>query len=305
MNTTDGSIKNPWIDLFQLFVWLLICTLGMQVVLLITALIFGKELSDLAVIIPNRGPDFFSYLALASGSLGTFLLPAYFFQQRRREFSLFPTDNPADWKRYVGPILFLFVLAPLMNLIGEWNMHMQLPESLSKIEAWMRQQEDNMAQLTGQIVMTTSWKRLLLNIIVIGMLPAICEEFFFRGALQHIFKRILKNEHAAVWVVGFIFSVIHFQFYGFFPRFILGVIFGYAVLWTGNIWTAVLAHFVNNTSVVIIAFYFARQGKGYEALMEVDTYPIIMYLGSFVFSAMIGFAFYHYIKKEAIWKKAG
>lgn len=307
MNAVDRSIKNPWTDLFTLFVLLLLCTIGIQFILVIAAWVFGKELTDLVQVLPDHGggTNYFSYLVLASSSIGTFMLPAFFLQQRTPQLELFPKAHLGNWKVYAGPILFLIALAPLMNLVGDWNMHMKLPESFFKIESWMREQEDRMAQLTGQIVMTKRWDALLLNVLVIGFLPAICEEFFFRGALQNIFKRILKNEYAAIWVVGVIFSVIHIQFYGFFPRLLLGVIFGYAVVWTKNIWTAVLVHFINNTTVVLIAFYYAKQGKGYEALMKVDTYPIITYLGSFVFSAIIGFVFYTYIKKEAIWKKVG
>ncbi|GHE29511.1 CPBP family intramembrane glutamic endopeptidase [Sphingobacterium griseoflavum] len=305
MDALDRQLKNPWTDLLTLFVLLLLCTIGIQFFLLVAAWAFGKDLVDLMrTVSENTGEvNYFSYLVLASGSLGTFLLPAYFFYQRRTDVNFLTKDSLTGWRAYGGPVLFLFALAPIMNLIGEWNMQMALPDSLGGVEEWMRRQEDNMAQLTSQIVMTKRWDRLLLNIIVIGFLPAICEEFFFRGALQNIFKRIVKSEVAAIWLVGFIFSLIHFQFYGFFPRLLLGVIFGYAVLWTKNIWTAVLAHFVNNTTVVLLAFYFAQQGKGYDALMEVDTYPIIMYLGSFVFSAMIGFVFYQYIKKELYGKR--
>lgn len=307
MESIDGSIKKPWSELFKLFVLLLLCSLIVSFGVIVIGALLGLDINEIgSVQIDNDARrTYFSYLVMASGSIGTFLLPAYFFQRRSPHLSIFPKANRKDWWIYVIPVIFLLVLAPLINLVGEWNMNMKFSEAFSGVERWMREQEDSMAQLMAQTVMTDKWDRLLLNVIVIGILPAICEEFFFRGALQHIFNRICKNEHLAIWTVAIIFSAIHFQFYGFFPRLILGVIFGYAVVWTGNIWSSVLAHFVNNTSVVLIAFIYANEGKSYDALMELDTYPIITYLGSLVFSAIIGIAFYRYIKKEAIWKKAG
>lgn len=45
------------------------------------------------------------------------------------------------------------------------------------------------------------------------------------------------------------------QFYGFFPRMLLGVLFGYMLLWTGSIWVPVLAHFINNGAAVVFAYF--------------------------------------------------
>ena len=55
-------------------------------------------------------------------------------------------------------------------------------------------------------------------------------------------------------------AALHLQFYGFFPRFALGVMFGYLYLWSGNLWLPMLAHFVNNAAAVIFSWMEARQG---------------------------------------------
>ena len=54
------------------------------------------------------------------------------------------------------------------------------------------------------------------------MIPAIGEELLFRGAVQRLFLRWVRNPHVAIWVTGTLFSFIHFQFYGFLPRMVLG-----------------------------------------------------------------------------------
>ena len=64
----------------------------------------------------------------------------------------------------------------------------------------------------------------------------------------------MRNKHLAVWIVAFVFSTLHFQFYGFVPRMLLGAIFGYAYLWSGSLWVPVIAHAYNNSSVVVMTW---------------------------------------------------
>jgi membrane protease YdiL (CAAX protease family) len=79
---------------------------------------------------------------------------------------------------------------------------------------------------------------------------------FFRGVLLSWLKDSFRNKHLAVWLSAIVFSAIHIQFFGFFPRMLLGAYLGYLFLWTGSLWTSVLAHFLNNAIVVITAFLF-------------------------------------------------
>jgi membrane protease YdiL (CAAX protease family) len=93
--------------------------------------------------------------------------------------------------------------------------------------------------------------------VVIALLAAICEELFFRGLLQKTLSEHI-NQHTAIWVTALIFSAVHFQFYGFLPRMLLGAAFGYMVVWSGSLWLPILAHFINN-AVGVIAFFIAKK----------------------------------------------
>ncbi len=302
MNTFEAR-KNPWSDLILLLAITLGTSLAVQVPVLLVGIVVSDDiqavLSDTNTLYTTN--RYFIYLLFVSSSIGTFLLPAYIFHRMNRASQIFPSENLRYWKVYVVGILFLFSFGPLMSLISEWNMQMKLPDSLRDVEKWMRAQEDNMAQITQQAVMVDDVGKLLLNLLAIAVLPAIGEEFFFRGALQDILKRIFKNEFVAVWIGAIIFSAIHVQFYGFFPRFLLGLFFGYLLVWTRNIWIPVLAHFVNNASVVLLAFYYTSQGKSYAELMASDSFPIIVYLGSFIMSVAIAYWFYRYSTKKQLY----
>ena len=63
--------------------------------------------------------------------------------------------------------------------------------------------------------------------LVIAVIPAIGEETLFRGVLQRNLTIWTKNPHVGIWLAAALFSAIHVQFLGFFPRMLLGALFGY------------------------------------------------------------------------------
>lgn len=288
MSEYQTNIKSPWSD----FIFLLLLTLVSMVI--IQAISLGFTLL-------NSNSNYNTYVLFVASTLGTFIIPALLYQRFRKYKDVFPLENLSNWRFYLFGVLLLFAIGPTMNMIGNLNQKMVLPDFLSGLEAWMKNQEDLMATITAQSVMVDRVDLLFLNIVVIAILPAIGEELFFRGILQHIFTRAFQNPILAIWVVAFIFSAIHLQFYGFLPRFILGVIFGYMLFWTNNIWVPIFAHFVNNAFVTIYAFYYARMGKTYEELVTINTYPIIVYIGSLIFSSVIVLLFYRYSKNKKVY----
>ena len=85
---------------------------------------------------------FFTYALLAAGTFSTFYLPAVLLQQREPYNEYFPTENKFNYVFYVLAIAILVAFGPMMELIGEWNANMTLPENLKGVEDWMRTQED-------------------------------------------------------------------------------------------------------------------------------------------------------------------
>lgn len=278
------------------------CSIGVQLLVLILGLFSDGGVTEL---LENGGDlfsfadrPFFLYALLVSSSFGTFLLPALVLQKLEPYFNYFPVENKRSWLSYAVAVALLFAFGPIMQLIGEANMTMTLPDSWNKIEAWMRTQEDSMALLTERIVMVDTWGLLFANILVMAVMPAIAEEYYFRGSLMHMIQRLTKNYHLTVWVSAVIFSAIHVQFFGFFPRMILGVFFGYMFVWTQNIWIPILAHFVNNATVAILAFVYTRQGKTYADLQTYESYSIFVYIGSFMLTIVLAMWFYKISKSK-------
>jgi membrane protease YdiL (CAAX protease family) len=138
----------------------------------------------------------------------------------------------------------VLLLQPAITLTDVLNKGIKLPP-------FMEQYEKEVERFMELLLSDMGVMAVLFNLLVIAVVAAITEEFFFRGALQRIIGRWIKNHHAVIWSVALIFSVIHMQFSGLIPRMLLGAYLGYLLYWSKNIWAPVLAHFCNNALVVI------------------------------------------------------
>ena len=155
---------------------------------------------------------------------------------------------------YVGVVLLLLLSMPAMNQIIYWNSEFHFPDSMAALEESLRAWEDQAAAMTDVILQGSSVMTLISGILVVGVLTGFAEESFFRGGLQRIMHRYGVNAHVAIWGAAFIFSAVHFQFFGFVPRLLLGAAFGYIYYWTGSLWCSAFAHALNNSLVVIFAW---------------------------------------------------
>jgi len=95
--------------------------------------------------------------------------------------------------------------------------------------------------------------------LVLAILPALGEELVFRGFLLRYFSNFIRNIHVNIFLVALLFSAMHMQFYGFLPRFALGLMLGYLFVWSGTLWLPVLVHFLNN-SIPVVVYYLVAKG---------------------------------------------
>lgn len=169
---------------------------------------------------------------------------------------------------FLGVIIVYVIGSPLINQLVYWNENLSLPDSLAGLEETMRTWEQSAEKITGVILDTSSWAGLISGVLVIGVLTGFCEEIFFRGALQNILLRGGIRPWLSIGIAAVIFSAMHFQFFGFVPRMILGIFFGYLIYTTGTLWTAVLAHVLNNSTVVVCSWLTASGYKSAERIMS-------------------------------------
>ena len=83
---------------------------------------------------------------------------------------------------------------------------------------------------------------LIVSVLIVGVFAGFSEELFFRGAMQRIMMSTRLNLHVTIWVVAVIFSLFHFQFFGFMPRLLLGAYFGYLLVLRRSLLGSVFGH---------------------------------------------------------------
>ncbi len=181
-----------------------------------------------------------------------------------------------DAMMLVASVVIYLAGIPLLNQIIYWNQEMHLPEAFSSFEEWCRVMEQTAEQQTSSMLADTSLTHLLINIGVIGILTGIGEEFFFRGAFQGMLIKCKVGPHTAIWTSAVIFSILHFQFFGFVPRVLLGAWFGYLYWWSGSIWINSFAHALNNSLVILSAWMINKGfiGEEFDTLgVSADSFP--------------------------------
>ncbi len=166
-----------------------------------------------------------------------------------------------SWKWIAAAVVLFILMLPALNQIIFWNAHFTFPSSMSGIETTMREWEQNAAEMTEVILAGNSWSTLISGVLIVGVITGIAEETFFRAGLQKAFTSAGVNPHIAVWGAAFIFSAVHFQFFGFIPRLLLGAMFGYLYYYSGSLWTAAFVHALNN-SIVVVCSWLSARGAG-------------------------------------------
>ncbi|ARS42021.1 CPBP family intramembrane metalloprotease domain-containing protein [Sphingobacteriaceae bacterium GW460-11-11-14-LB5] len=229
-------------------------------------------------------------------SIGTFILPpiALALTERKKvtEFYLF---RQPKFLLVVLVLAIMILSMPFMEWTVIWNQKMVLPDFLHQIEQWMKEKEAIAMKMTIQLITVRSNFDFIVNLIMIAVIPAVGEELMFRGGVQRSLNRAFENPHVAIWLSAIIFSAIHVQFYGFVPRMLLGAGFGYLYYFSGSIWYAMLAHFINNAYAVCAAFYMQKHHMPLDKADEPIGFPWYGYL----ISAIITIALFKFFKDSA------
>lgn len=194
----------------------------------------------------------------------------------------------------------LFASVPAMNALVAWNEGLSLPESLRPLEEAMKQSEEAARAMVDMLIGDRhSIGSLVMALLIVGVMAGFSEEIYFRGTLQRLLSTGSVNPHVAVWVTAFIFSAVHMQFYGFFPRLLLGAFFGYMAWWAGSVWIPMIVHTVNNMTVVAGEFASPGFGVGFDTVgTEPTSGSVVLVAASVVLTALLLWGFKKYSDRE-------
>lgn len=235
------------------------------------------------------------------GSLVGFVGTAWFYWRivEKKQWS------ELNFKPIPKPRVFLMIILIQVTFMGfngwlqELNENFVFPESMKGLETVLKGMEDQLAKATKFFTTFTSFWQFILAFIVIAIIAGVGEELVFRGLLMRKLFLGIKNIHVAIWLAGFIFAVIHFQFYGILPRMMLGVLFGYLYYWTGNIWVPIIAHIFNNGLAIVIMYLYNLKIVKTD-LESIDHVPMPIVLFSLVATIGLMFLFKNYMQSQSV-----
>lgn len=226
---------------------------------------------------------------LSINHLFTFIIPAVVFAVflfRKTWTRFLKLDRIPSFQNIALGSLILLVALPLAQFSYWLNKKIPLPEWASSMEA-------NTNSMVQNLLIVDAPYELLFNLIVIALIPAIGEEFVFRGIIQQKLGTAFKNKVTAIWVTAIIFSAIHLQFQGFIPRLILGALLGYLFYWTNNLWIPIIAHFFNNALQIVLQYLYQQQLSPLD-IDNTESLPIWLSIISVIFVFVLG----HFMKRH-------
>ena len=286
--------KHNWLLSLVLLVLIVFGTLAVlqSISIFLVPVLFGIPLEDIIYIFggnydhPNARVSLLFVQGFGSGI--AFWLGGYLFLK-------FVDRAKLDWEHQMAntkfnlsllivPILLSFIA--VNSIIIYWNAQITFPDFMSGFEEYVKSKEAEAMRITTYITDFDNFTEYLLGLLVIGLLAGIGEEYLFRGILQPKLHQYTGNPHLGVWIAAFVFSAIHMQFYGFFPRMLLGALFGYLYLYSGSLVYPILAHILNNSFTVTLV-YLSKLGLiefDIEGTAQIEWIYILLGLILFIFS---------------------
>jgi membrane protease YdiL (CAAX protease family) len=221
--------------------------------------------------------------------LGVFIVPAfiYAYLENRKPLRYLQLNKKPFPRLLLLSVILILASLPAISWMVEINEQMAFPDFLKGIETWMRNSEDRTNRLTELFLDVNTYGGLIINIVIIALLASLGEELLFRGVVLRILYDGIRNVHLAVIVSAILFSALHMQFYGFLPRMVLGIIFGYLFLWTGSLWIPIILHFVFNSITVVAVFLFNKGIISTDVENLGSSGNSFIIIGSFIVSVLV------------------
>jgi len=283
MNNTNYNIfqnesPTPWYSLlFMLLIFIAGLFIGQFLGLLFSIIFTDLTLNELPelVSLPFTDNKWLPIMLIQGiGALGGFVVAGIVYVmliEKFKWYELFSFKNVKVWTLILTVVIVVSFMFANTVLI-EWNMNISFPDFMKGFESWARLKEDELKLVTDFITEFDSLGRFILGFVVIAIIPAIGEELIFRGILQNKLEVYFKNAHLAIIVSSILFSGFHLQFYGFIPRLLLGILFGYLYYWSRSLWYPILAHLINN-GLTLIMIYLYQTGRISLDIESEESYP--------------------------------
>lgn len=256
---------------------------------------FFKDLNELILnknaIISPEAVTRFKWVQLISATT-SFLLPALLFGYYSSPGSL----PYIGIRRSASPIILLlsvvllFSIQPFISFAGHLNEQIHF----GAFQKYLQQMEEMYERAMKTFLRMHSLGDLAFNLFVMALMPAVCEELFFRGAFQKVLLRLSNRPWLAILSSSLVFALLHGTFLKIIPIFILGIMLGTIYHVTRNIWYTIVIHFINN-GLALLAYYYSDKSEFLKKLSD-DSNSFPFY--SVIISLVLSIAVIYFIAKK-------
>jgi len=208
-------------------------------------------------------------IAALLDQIGTFLIPSiifcWFFNKKYYQLLKF---HKLKLSTIIALPLILIIMVISSSFLLKFNHNIDFSFLGDKTMTLIKTNQEKMDEIHQSFIGTTN-KSLLFNFFLMALVPAVCEEIAFRGILQNLFIKWTNNIHLGILTTSIIFAILHFQFYNIIPILIIGILLGYTLAITNNIWSTITLHFAFN-SLSIISIYSKKREMDLENKITIE-----------------------------------
>jgi membrane protease YdiL (CAAX protease family) len=189
--------------------------------------------------------------------------------------------DPPTIGEILVPLVGIFSLQQMLQVYLVFQENIPLPPEIEKLVDEMK---TVIEQATRNLLSADTPSEFLFVALIVAVIPAVSEEFLFRGLIQRSFERGVGPVRGII-TTGIIFGAFHMNPFSMVPLVALGMYLGFLAYRSGSVWTSVVAHFFNNF-IAVAALYF---GLGEEAVVTGDPQEMGfgMLMATFWFSGVI------------------
>jgi membrane protease YdiL (CAAX protease family) len=180
------------------------------------------------------------------------------------------------------------IIIPVVDFISHWaNWLFPVLEKIEKISSGLFQ-ANNPAEL-------------ILLLFIVGLTPALCEEFLFRGYFQRTLQRKLKTPWHFI-ISGSIFALFHFQLISLPALIVVGIFLGFLYFVFRSIYVTIAAHFFYNS--VLILIYYLKPSENFFFTANGDFQMTVVGLSFILLASIITFCIFR-LRKNTDLQKSG
>ncbi len=208
------------------------CAAGLYLIGIVTGVLFAAEMS---MVWYEFWANLIYYLIFA-------LLPLILLTRRRRGMFMAYRPNPISF--------FSVIVISLVALMGVF-----LFNGVTVLWSILLQELGlNINSLS--LPMPNGTGELMLNVFTVAVLPAVCEEFVFRGALLSSLET--QGTRRAIVISSLLFALLHGSVAALPAHFMLGLVMASLVINCNSIYAGMIYHTVHNAASVLLDYVNSR-----------------------------------------------